>query len=62
MKKVISIIMAALMSATSLAQVNPKITQLFEELKETKGAVFNRPPSIVKRGGMDGYGSHPSLD
>lgn len=62
MKKVISIIIAALMSAASLAQVNPKINQLFEELKETKGAVFNRPPSIVKRGGMDGYGSHPSLD
>ena len=26
--------MAALMSATSVAQVNPKINQLFEELKE----------------------------
>ena len=54
----------ALMGAVSQTQgqVNPKISQLFEELEATKTTLFNRPPSIVKRGGMDGYGSHPSLD
>ena len=62
MKKVISIIMAALMSATSVAQVNPKINQLFEELKQTKGALTPTTPSIIKRGGLDTYGSRPSLD
>ena len=64
MKKTTILMIFALIGTVSKieGQVNPKITQLFEELKETKGAVFNRPPSIVKRGGMDGYGSHPSLD
>lgn len=68
MKKVISIIMAALMSAASSAQVkeslssvNPKINQLFEELKLEKG-LWNRTPSIVKRGGLDDNGNRPQLD
>ncbi len=51
MKKVISIMIAALMSAASWAQVNPKINQLFEELKQTKGALYPTAPSIMKRGG-----------
>jgi hypothetical protein len=62
MKKVISIMIAALMSAASWAQVNPKINQLFEELKQTKGALYPTAPSIMKRGGMDNFDNHPQLD
>ena len=64
MKKTTILVILALICAVSKieGQVNPKITQLFEELKETKTNLFNRPPTIVKRGGMDGYGSQPSLD
>ena len=69
MKKAISIMIAVLFSAASLAQVkeslsyvNPKITQLFEELKETKTTLFNRPPTIVKRGGRDNHDNRPQLD
>ena len=64
MKKVISIMIAALMSATSVAQVNPKINQLFEELKQTKGGLTptTTTPSIIKRGGLDTNGNRPSLD
>ena len=68
MKKVMSILIAALMSAASSAQVkeslssvNPKINQLFEELKLEKG-LWNRTPSIVKRGGLDDNGNRPQLD
>ena len=55
---------AALMSATSVAQVNPKINQLFEELKQTKGGLTptTTTPSIIKRGGLDTNGNRPSLD
>lgn len=62
MKKIISIMIAALMSAASVAQVNPKINQLFEELKQTKGALYPTTPSIMKRGGLDANGNRPSLD
>lgn len=65
MNKTTILVILALVCAVSKTQgqVNPKITQLFEELKETKTTLFNRPPSIVKRGGMDSYyGSHPSMD
>lgn len=64
MKKTTILVILALICAVSQieGQVNPKISQLFEELEATKGTLFNRPPSIVKRGGMDGYGSHPSMD
>ena len=64
MKKTTILVILALICAVSKieGQVNPKITQLFEEFKETKTNLFNRPPTIVKRGGMDGYGSQPSLD
>ena len=62
MKKVISIMITALMSAASSAQVNPKINQLFEELKQTKGALTPTAPSIMKRGGLDANGNRPSLD
>ena len=57
MKKVISIIMAALMSAASSAQVkvshasvNPEMSKLFEELTQ-----LGRAPMVQKTGGM-GYG------
>ena len=62
MKKVMSILIAALMSAASVAQVNPKINQLFEELKQTKGALYPTAPSIMKRGGLDNFDNHPQLD
>ena len=64
MKKTTILLILALVGAVSQTQgqVNPKISQLFEVLKETKTNLFNRPPSIVKRGGRDNYDSHPSLD
>ena len=64
MKKTTILVILALVCAVSKTQgqVNPKISQLFEELKETKGALWTRLPSIVKRGGMDNYDSHPSLN
>lgn len=62
-KKILFMILALICAVSQIeGQVNPKISQLFEELEATKGTLFNRPPSIVKRGGMDGYGSHPSMD
>lgn len=62
MNKTITFLILALVCAVSKAQVNPKISQLFEELKETKTTLFNRPPSIVKRGGRDNYDNPPQLD
>ena len=64
MKKTTILVILALICAVSKAQgqVNPKITQLFEELKETKTTLFNRPPSIVKRGGRDNHDNRPQLD
>ena len=64
MKKTIILVIFALICAVSKAQgqVNPKISQLFEVLKETKTNLFNRAPSIVKRGGMDNHDSHPQMD
>ena len=55
MKKTTTLVILALMGAVSQTQgqVNPKISQLFEELEATKTTLFNRPPSIVKRGGRD---------
>lgn len=54
----------ALICAVSKAegQVNPKISQLFEELKQTKGLMYPKTPSIIKRGGLDDNGNRPSLD
>lgn len=64
MKKVISIIMAALMSAASLAQVkvshssvNPKMSALFDELTQ-----LGRAPMVTKRGGMEQWGNLPHLE
>ena len=64
MKKTTILAILALICAVSKTQgqVNPKITQLFEELKETKTTLFNRPPSIVKRGGRDNHDNRPQLD
>ena len=64
MKKTTILVILALVCTVSKieGQVNPKITQLFEELKETKTALFNRPPSIVKRGGRDSHDNRPQLD
>lgn len=63
MKKTTILVILALICAVSKTQgqVNPKISQLFEELKQTKGALFNRAPSITKRGGGDNYDNHPQL-
>ena len=64
MKKTTILVILALVCAVSKieGQVNPKITQLFEELKETKTTLFNRPPSIVKRGGRDSHDNRPQLE
>lgn len=64
MKKTTILVILALIGAVSKTegQVNPKISQLFEEIKATKGKLFRNAPSIVKRGGMDGYESHSELD
>ena len=63
MKKTTILVILVLICAVSKTQgqVNPKISQLFEELKQTKGALFNRVPSITKRGGGDNYDNHPQL-
>lgn len=64
MKKVISIIMAALMSAASSAQVkvshasvNPEMSKLFEELTQ-----LGRAPMVQKTGGMGQWGNPPQLN
>lgn len=64
MKKTTILVILALICAVSKieGQVNPKITQLFEEFKGTKTNLFNRPPSIVKRGGRDNHDNRPQLD
>ena len=63
MKKVILIIMAALMSATSVAQVkvshssvNPKMSELFDELTQ-----LGRAPRVQKTGGMEQWGNLQQL-
>ena len=64
MKRTTILLILALMGAVSQTQgqVNPKISQLFEELEATKGTLFNRPPSITKRGGRDNYDNRPQLE
>ena len=64
MKRTTILAIFALVCAVSKieGQVNPKISQLFEELKQTKGVMYPGRPSIIKRGGMDGHGNHPQLD
>ena len=64
MKKTTILVILALIGAVSKAegQVNPKISQLFEELKQTKGLMYPKTPSIIKRGGMDDNGNRPQLD
>ena len=64
MKKTTILVILALIGAVSKAegQVNPKISQLFEELKQAKGLMYPKSPSIIKRGGMDNRGNHPQLD
>ena len=63
MKKTTILVILALIGAVSKAegQVNPKISQLFEEVKATKGRLFRNAPSIVKRGGKDTYETHSEL-
>ena len=64
MKKVMSITIAALMSAASLAQVkedlssvNPKMSELFDQLTE-----LGRAPMVQKRGGMSHWGNPRQLE
>lgn len=64
MKKVISILIAALMSAASVAQVkvshssvNPKMSELFEELTQ-----LGRAPMVQKTGGMEQWGNPTQLE
>jgi hypothetical protein len=64
MKKVISILIAALMSAASLAQVkvshasvNPKMSELFDELTK-----LGRAPMVTKRGGMEQWDNPTQLE
>ena len=64
MKKAISIMIAALMSAASSAQVkvshasvNPRMSELFDELTK-----LGRAPMVTKRGGMEQWGNPPRLN
>ena len=64
MKKVMSILIAALMSAASMAQVkvshasvNPEMSELFEELTQ-----LGRAPMVQKTGGMGQWGNPPQLN
>ena len=64
MKKVISIMIAALMSAASMAQVkvshssvNPEMSELFEELTQ-----LGKAPTVQKTGGMGQWGNPPQLN
>ena len=63
MKKTTILMIFALICAVSKTQgqVNPKISQLFEELKQTKGVMYPKTPSIIKRGGLDNSGICYSL-
>ena len=63
MKKVTILVILALVGTVFeiKGQVNPKISQLFEELKQAKGLMYPKTPSIIKRGG-DNNGNHPQLD
>lgn len=64
MKKVISIMIAALMSAASSAQVkvshasvNPEMSKLFDELTK-----LGRAPMVTKRGGMEQWDNPTQLE
>ena len=64
MKKIISILIAVLMSAASSAQVkvshasvNPEMSKLFEELTQ-----LGRAPMVQKTGGMGQWGNPPRLN
>jgi len=63
MDKTISLLLLALVCAVTQTQgqVNPKISQLFEELNAMGKSPFGREPAITKRGGMDGYDNPPQL-
>ena len=61
--KTISILILALVCAASKAQVNPRMSQLFDKLATMGKSPFGRErPSIIKRGGMDRYGNPPQLE
>ena len=63
MKKIIILVILALVCAVTQAQgqVNPKISQLFDELGAMGKSPFGRAPSIIKRGGMDNLDNPPQL-
>ena len=64
MNKTISLLLLALVCAVTQAQgqVNPKMSQLFEELNAMGKSPFGRASSIIKRGGMDRYDNPPQLE
>lgn len=65
MKKTTILVILALVCAVTQAQgqMNPKTSQLFEELTAMGKSPFGRErPSIIKRGGMDRYGNTPQME
>lgn len=64
MNRTISLLMIALVCAASeaLSQVNPKVSQLFEELTAMGKPPFGYEPSVIKRGGFERYGNRPQLE
>lgn len=64
MNKTISLLLIALVCAVTQAQgqMNPKMSQLFDELTAMGKSPFGRASSIIKRGGMDRYGNPPQME
>lgn len=65
MNKTISLLLIALVCAVTQAQgqMNPRMSQLFDELTAMGKSPFGRErPSIIKRGGMDRYGNPPQME
>ena len=62
MNKTITFLILALVCAVSKAQMNPRMSQLFDELTAMGKSPFGRASSIIKRGGMDRYGNPPQME
>ena len=63
MNKTITFLILALVCAVSKAQMNPRMSQLFDELTAMGKSPFGRErPSVIKRGGMDRYGNPPQME
>ena len=62
MNKTITFLILALVCVVSKAQMNPRMSQLFDELTAMGKSPFGRTSSIIKRGGMDKYGNRPEME